>query len=89
MVRKKLQKQKTAAAADEVSGITQAEPENRGVRGSQGTGGSRRRPSWQRNLQEKRFTGYSESDYNVLLPDRFRRKPENCDMERTCPWWQT
>ena len=56
----------TAAAADEVSGITQAEPETE-VSGEARVQAAAEETVVAEEPAREAFTGYSESDYNVLL----------------------
>ncbi len=76
----------TAAAADEVSGITQAEPETE-VSGKPGYRRQQKRPSWQRNLQEKRSRGIPKAT-TMFFSGSFRRKPETA-TSKDVSWWQT
>ena len=69
----------TAAAADEVSGITQAEPETE-VSGEARVQAAAEETVVAEEPAREAFTGYSESDYNVLLRI-VQAEAGNCDME--------
>ena len=69
----------TAAAADEVSGITQAEPETE-VSGEARVQAAAEETVVAEEPAREAFTGYSESDYNVLLRI-VQAEAGNCDIE--------
>ena len=73
----------TAAAADEVSGQSRKQrcPGKPGYRRQQ------KRPSWQRNLQEKRSRGIPKAT-TMFFSGSFRRKPETA-TSKDVSWWQT
>ena len=69
----------TAAAADEVSGITQAEPETE-VSGEARVQAAAEETVVAEEPAREAFTRYSESDYNVLLRI-VQAEAGNCDIE--------
>ena len=69
----------TAAAADEVSGITQASPETE-VSGEARVQAAAEETVVAEEPAREAFTGYSESDYNVLLRI-VQAEAGNCDIE--------
>ena len=69
----------TADAADEVSGITQAEPETE-VSGEARVQAAAEETVVAEEPAREAFTGYSESDYNVLLRI-VQAEAGNCDIE--------
>ena len=74
----------TAAAADEVSGITQAEPETE-VSGEARVQAAAEETVVAEEPAREAFTGYSESDYNVLL----RIVQAETATSKDVSWWQT